>query len=141
MDCRATPAALGSTSARDASVGRQTSRGRTGDGSTLLAASAAATYAARMNRNFVPSLLSFWLATIASVAMATGPLPPERLIVRRIDGASVPFSESLGADGVAVCFAFLHPSCPLAQDYAPVLEALSRRFAESQSLVFQVSFV
>ena len=45
------------------------------------------------------------------------------------DGRTVPFAELLGPDGRAVCFAFLHHACPMAQEYAPVLVELAARFA------------
>ena len=55
-------------------------------------------------------------------------VPQERLHVAGPDGTAHAFDELLG-DGRAVCFAFLHPSCPMAQDYAPVLDELAARFA------------
>ena len=58
------------------------------------------------------------------------PIPAEHLGLRSIAGAAVPFAESLGHDGRAVCFAFLHPDCPLAQEYGPVLSALAGEFAD-----------
>jgi hypothetical protein len=53
----------------------------------------------------------------------------EQLGVRSIAGAVIPFAESLGPDGRAVCFAFLHHACPLAQEYGPVLNSLAGEFA------------
>ena len=58
------------------------------------------------------------------------PLATERLEVQSQSGERVPFADLLGADGRAVCFAFLHPTCPLAQDYAPVLGQLAEEFAD-----------
>ncbi len=74
-------------------------------------------------------MLFCWLTIVGSVVAATEPLRPERLVVRGRDNAAIPFADLLGPDGRAVCFAFLHPSCPLAQEYAPVLEGLAARFA------------
>ena len=66
----------------------------------------------------------------AAVQSADGPpIPGERLILRSLAGDAIPFADSLGPDGRAVCFAFLHPACPLAQEYAPVLNALAQEFA------------
>lgn len=88
---------------------------------------------------FVPwVLVCFW----ATMSLAADPAPPsavdagpdgrpipaERLVAAKSDGTTIPFDELLG-DGRAVCFAFLHPACPLAQDYAPVLGELAARFA------------
>lgn len=56
-------------------------------------------------------------------------MPVDRLEVKTADGRTVPFAELIGPDGRAVCFAFLHPACPMAQDYAPVLVELAARFA------------
>jgi hypothetical protein len=77
-----------------------------------------------------------WLAVVATTAsgreetaaMATA-LPAERLVVADLAGRALGFDELLGADGRAVCFAFLHPACPLAQEYAPVLATLADDFA------------
>jgi thiol-disulfide isomerase/thioredoxin len=66
---------------------------------------------------------------VAAVSSGAEPLPAERLVVRGLDGTGIPFADLLGADGRAVCFAFLHPACPLAQEYAPVLQDLAKRFA------------
>jgi hypothetical protein len=55
-------------------------------------------------------------------------VPQEQLRVAGLDGTAHAFDELLG-DGRAVCFAFLHPACPMAQDYAPVLDELAARFA------------
>lgn len=66
-------------------------------------------------------------AAVASAGAA--PLPVGRLTVTGIDGAAHGFADLLGVDGRAVCFAFLHPACPLAQEYAPVLESLAADFA------------
>lgn len=55
-------------------------------------------------------------------------IPAMRLHLQGVDGSVHGWDELLGAEGRAVCFAFLHPACPLAQEYAPVLEALSHRF-------------
>ena len=58
------------------------------------------------------------------------PIAVERLELQALSGERVPFADLLGADGRAVCFAFLHPTCPLAQDYAPVLGQLAEEFAD-----------
>jgi len=42
------------------------------------------------------------------------PIAVERLELQALSGERVPFADLLGADGRAVCFAFLHPTCPLA---------------------------
>ena len=55
-------------------------------------------------------------------------VPQEQMKVSGLDGTVHGFDELLG-DGRAVCFAFLHPACPMAQDYAPVLDELAARFA------------
>jgi peroxiredoxin len=59
---------------------------------------------------------------------AETPLPADSLAVRADDGGTIPFADLLGPAGRAVCFAFLHPACPLAQEYAPVLSALAADF-------------
>jgi len=82
-----------------------------------------------MNRCLARSLSCCWLAIVAAVSSGAEPLPAERLVVRGLDGTGIPFADLLGADGRAVCFAFLHPACPLAQEYAPVLQDLAKRFA------------
>jgi hypothetical protein len=72
------------------------------------------------------------VALIASAAdrpAASAALPADRLVLIGVDGTARGFDELLGAEGRAVCFAFLHPACPLAQEYAPVLEALAADFA------------
>ncbi|MEI8367642.1 MAG: redoxin domain-containing protein [Planctomycetia bacterium] len=58
------------------------------------------------------------------------PLAVERLELQSQSGERVPFADLLGTDGRAVCLAFLHPDCPLAQDYAPVLGQLATEFAD-----------
>ncbi len=83
--------------------------------------------------------LGLLLSLLGGVLLANGaatpnsadrrPIPVEQLGVGSLAGAAVPFAESLGADGRAVCFAFLHPACPLAQEYGPVLNALAAEFA------------
>ena len=55
-------------------------------------------------------------------------LTADRLVLSGLDGTPRAFDDLLG-DGRAVCFAFLHPVCPLARDYAPVLDGLAREFA------------
>jgi thiol-disulfide isomerase/thioredoxin len=57
------------------------------------------------------------------------PIAVEHLGLRSLTGDAVLFADSLGPDGRAVCFAFLHPACPLSQAYAPVLDALAEEFA------------
>lgn len=42
------------------------------------------------------------------------PIAVERLELQALSGERVAFADLLGADGRAVCFAFLHPNCPLA---------------------------
>lgn len=61
----------------------------------------------------------------AGLASAAEPLPADLLVVRDRTTGPVTFADLLGPDGRAVCFAFLHPSCPLAQGYAPVLSELA----------------
>jgi len=88
-------------------------------------------------------LLGLAILAIASVPPAIAPhaaeeaagvsppsvsVPQERLRVTGLDGTPHGFDELLGDDR-AVCFAFLHPACPLAQEYAPVLGALAAGFA------------
>lgn len=63
------------------------------------------------------------------VAAPAAPVPDDALTVTDIDNASQGFDELLGADGRAVCFAFLHPACPLAQEYAPLLSQLAADFS------------
>ena len=70
-----------------------------------------------------------WLAAATTGVAAGPPIPAEHLAVRSLAGPTIPFAESLGPDGRAVCFAFLHPACPLAQEYGPVLTALAEEFA------------
>jgi mono/diheme cytochrome c family protein len=81
-----------------------------------------------MNWYLARSLLWCWLAIVSAVASGTEPLPADRLVVRGLDGTVISFADLLGADGRAVCFAFLHPACPLAQEYAPVLSQLAADF-------------
>jgi len=47
-----------------------------------------------------------------------------------LDGQDVAFADLLGSDGQAVCYTFLHPTCPLAQRYGPVLAELAAEFDE-----------
>ena len=94
-----------------------------------------------MHRRFCASWLpASWVPTwlvIHALLVAAGaarsaeslPIPAERLRLQSLAGQVVPFDEVLGADGKAVCYAFLHPVCPLAQEYAPVLDALAATFA------------
>ena len=83
-------------------------------------------------------LLALWcsLVPLAATVSAAEPLPPakesiaaERLVVQRLDGGTVTFADALGPDGRAVCYAFLHPNCPLAREYGPVLGQLAADFA------------
>ena len=88
-----------------------------------------------MNRlTFVSWLLPLVAAAgglAAAARPADGPpIPGERLGLRSLAGDAIPFADSLGPDGRAVCFAFLHPACPLAQEYGPVLNALADEFAD-----------
>ena len=95
-------------------------------------------YTHRMNYGNLRLWLLPWLASgflLASDAVVTRPaggppIPEERLGLRSLAGDAIPFADSLGPDGQAVCFAFLHPACPMAQDYAPVLGALADEFAD-----------
>jgi thiol-disulfide isomerase/thioredoxin len=94
-------------------------------------------YTPGMNRRTQALWLLAWLVSgllQASDAAATrpaggSPIPGERLSLRSLAGDAIPFAESLGPSGRAVCFAFLHPACPLAQEYGPVLDALAKEFA------------
>jgi thiol-disulfide isomerase/thioredoxin len=88
-----------------------------------------------MNRLTFVSLLLPLVAAAGGLAAAARPadgppIPGERLGLRSLAGDAIPFADSLGPDGQAVCFAFLHPACPMAQDYAPVLNALADEFAD-----------
>ncbi len=92
-----------------------------------------------MIRRVVRNPIWCWLVPLAAIVSAAEPLPPvakplsaDRLVVHRLDGAAVPFADQLGSDGRAVCFAFLHPACPLAQEYAPVLGQLAEDFAKER---------
>jgi thiol-disulfide isomerase/thioredoxin len=69
------------------------------------------------------------LAAAASPADGRA-IPAEQLSVRSLAGVGVPFADSLGPDGKAICFAFIHPACPLAREYGPVLNALAEEFAD-----------
>ena len=78
---------------------------------------------------------SLWLFSClaGSVVLAAEPassLSADSLALRAADGRTIPFADLIGADGRAVCFAFLHPACPLSQDYAPVLDQLAAGFAK-----------
>ena len=68
-------------------------------------------------------------ASAAERTPVSAALPAERLVLADIDGTAHGFDELLGPEGRTVCFAFLHPACPLAQEYAPVLESLAANFA------------
>ena len=75
------------------------------------------------------TLLWFLSCLVASPTVAAEtPLPADSLAVRADDGGTIPFADLLGPADRAVCFAFLHPACPLAQEYAPVLSALAADF-------------
>ena len=69
-----------------------------------------------------------WCLVASPTVAAETPLPADSLAVRADDGGTIPFADLLGPAGRAVCFAFLHPACPLAQEYAPVLSALAADF-------------
>ena len=80
-----------------------------------------------------------WCGGLAATAQADETIPapggntppsvsPERLSARSLDGQAVAFADLLGSDGKAVCFTFLHPACPLAQRYGPVLAELADEF-------------
>ena len=92
----------------------------------------------------IPMLVLFvWLVAAVSPAAdpapavpadtppASQPIPADKLVVTGSDGATIPFADLIGPDGRAVCFAFLHPACPLAQEYAPVLSALAADFGSA----------
>ena len=68
----------------------------------------------------------------ADTPSASQPIPADKLVVTGSDGTTIPFSDLIGPDGRAVCFAFLHPACPLSQAYGPVLGALADGFAGEQ---------
>jgi hypothetical protein len=57
--------------------------------------------------------------------VAATQVPADSLTLAGVDGVSHGVDQLLGPDGRAVCFAFLHPACPLAQEYAPVLERIA----------------
>ena len=90
-----------------------------------------------MIRSLLGSGMLAWLvigATLAADAAAgwqaeSRSIAAEDLRLQSLAGEAIPFAESLGPDGRAVCFAFLHPACPLAQEYGPVLDALAQQFA------------
>jgi thiol-disulfide isomerase/thioredoxin len=67
----------------------------------------------------------------ADIEQATQPIRVDHLSVRAADGSTIPFSDLIGPDGRAVCFAFLHPSCPLSREYAPVLDHVAAGFAKA----------
>jgi hypothetical protein len=82
-----------------------------------------------------PALMWVAIPLLVGAAMAgdspgarAGSVPKGNLRVTGLDGTLHAFEELLG-DGRAVCFAFLHPACPMAQEYAPVLGDLATRFA------------
>ena len=59
-------------------------------------------------------------------------LPAKPMKLSGTDGTLFPFDDLIG-DGRAVCFAFLSPRCPLAREYAPVIDTLAREFADRKS--------
>ena len=67
-------------------------------------------------------------------AVVGGDKPPaistEPLAARSLDGQAASFADLLGGDGRAACYAFLYPTCPLAQRSAPVLAELDNEFDE-----------
>ena len=65
-----------------------------------------------------------------TTAKAVQRTPTKRLTAQSLDGQPVLFADLLGSDGKAVCFTFLHPVCPLAQRYGPVLAELDTAFDE-----------
>ena len=77
-------------------------------------------------------LLPCLVASTLLAAEPAAPLPDESLALRSVDGSVIPFADLVGPDGRAVCFAFLHPSCPLAQEYGPVLGQLAAEFADDR---------
>jgi thiol-disulfide isomerase/thioredoxin len=70
-------------------------------------------------------------ASPRSEVPADSPIDADRLALETEQGELVPFADLLGTDGRAVCFAFLHPNCPLAQEYTPVLGALAAEFSSA----------
>ncbi|MFM8494805.1 MAG: hypothetical protein ACKOEM_04685, partial [Planctomycetia bacterium] len=98
-----------------------------------------------MNQHVARALLWCWLVPLVAIVsaaeplpLAAEPLPPDSLVVQKLDGAVVPFADLLGSDGRAVCFAFLHPACPLAQEYGPVLAQVATDFAAERIRVVGV---
>ncbi|MEY4567153.1 MAG: hypothetical protein RLY14_2123 [Planctomycetota bacterium] len=67
----------------------------------------------------------------AQSATAIETIQGNQPILTTTSGIPRGFEDLLGTDGQAVCFAFLYPKCPLAQEYAPVLEKLTHEFAET----------
>ncbi len=65
----------------------------------------------------------------AAVAADTEAVPAGDTLVLPAADVIQDFDAMLGREGRAVCFAFLHPGCPLAQEYGPVLQDVARRFA------------
>ncbi len=66
------------------------------------------------------------LAVLADEALPDASRPAlkstslELLSATSLAGQPVSFGDLLGSDGKAVCYTFLHPTCPLAQRYGPV---------------------
>ena len=87
-------------------------------------------------KNFRARILLLLACATGAVALAesdspqppAGPLAADRLVLQGLDATPREFPDLLGPDGKAVCFAFLHPNCPLAQEYAPVLGSLAEEF-------------
>jgi len=77
-------------------------------------------------------LLPCLVTSTLLAAEPAAPLPAESLALRSVDGSAIPFADLVGPDGRAVCFAFLHPTCPLAQEYGPVLRQLAAEFADDR---------
>ncbi len=88
----------------------------------------------------LPMMVAWWgLVTAVAWTAETQPSSGERLLpsnavellsAQSLDGQDMTFADVLGGDGKAVCFTFLHPACPLAQRYGPVLAELADEFAE-----------
>jgi hypothetical protein len=87
-----------------------------------------------MHAGAVRTAMMLWLCMAAARAeepagVSATPLPERSLTLSGVDGSRHDFADLLGPDGKAVCFAFLHPACPLAQEYAPVLGTFATEFA------------
>jgi hypothetical protein len=52
------------------------------------------------------------------------------LVAQSLAGRETAFADLLESDGKRFCYTFLHPTCQLAQWYAPVLAELDKEFDE-----------